>query len=126
MILVDSSIWIDHLRLADARLVQALAERRVVQHPFVTAELALGSIRDRSRLIMMLRLLPQARVIAEDGLYDYIDRNQLYGTGIGMVDAHLLASAAADAGAGVMLWTRDRRLHEQAARLSLAHDEERI
>ncbi|MEP7221327.1 MAG: PIN domain-containing protein [Novosphingobium sp.] len=124
MILVDSSIWIDHLRLADARLALALAERRVVQHPFVTAELALGSIRDRSRLVMMLRLLPQASVVAEEGLYDYIDKNQLYGTGIGMVDAHLLASAAA--GAGVVLWTRDRRLHEQAARLSLAHYEGRI
>jgi len=121
VILVDSSVWIDHLRLADARLALALAERRVLQHPFVTAELALGSIRDRSRLVTMLRLLPQASVVTEVGLYDYIDQNQLYGTGIGMVDAHLLASAAA--GTGILLWTRDRRLREQAARLSLECDE---
>ncbi|MEP6869068.1 MAG: type II toxin-antitoxin system VapC family toxin [Novosphingobium sp.] len=121
MILVDSSIWIDHLRLTNAHLVLALAERRVLQHPFVTAELALGSIRDRARLVTMLRLLPQANVIEDDKLYDYIDECRLFGTGIGMVDVHLLASAADKT--GIVLWTRDRKLSEQAARLSLNYVE---
>ena len=119
MILVDTSLWVDHLRNTEKELVIALLEQQVLHHPFVTAELALGSISNRARLIQMLRLLPQMPTVDETELLDYVEKAELAGTGIGMVDAHLLASAAATAGA--RLWTRDKRLLAQAQRLGLAH-----
>lgn len=119
MILVDSSVWIDHLRSADAGLALALAEGRVVQHSFVTTELALGSLAGRDRFLAMLGLLSPAPVIATEPLLNFISRHRLFGTGLGMVDAHLLASAAEMPGG--RLWTSDRRLAEQAERLDLLH-----
>lgn len=117
MILVDSSIWIDHLRCANAELALALAEGRVVQHGFVTAELALGSLANRDRFIAMLDLLPSAPTIDHSSLLAFITEHRLFGTGLGMVDAHLLASAARLQNATV--WTSDRRLAEQGERLGL-------
>jgi predicted nucleic acid-binding protein len=117
MILVDSSVWIDHLRATEHDLVIALSERRVLQHPMVTLELALGAIPDRNRLITMLRRLPQAPLLDEIALLDYVEEAELPGSGIGLVDAHLLASAACVD--GVSLWTRDRRLRQQSDRLGL-------
>lgn len=119
MILVDSSIWIDHLRGANSALALALAEGRVVQHPFVTAELALGSLADRDRFVQMLGLLEPAPTLDQAALLDFITEQRLFGTGLGMVDAHLLGSAARLSRAAV--WTADRRLGEQAERLGLAY-----
>lgn len=119
MILVDSSIWIGHLRSTDAALAVALAEGRVSQHPFVTAELALGSLANRHRFIAMLGLLPAAPVINQAVLLAFITEHRLFGTGLGMVDAHLLASASESQGA--RLWTADRRLAEQAERIGLSY-----
>lgn len=119
MILVDSSVWIDHLRRSEQELVIALTEHQVIQHPVVTIELALGSLADRARLISMLRFLPQAPIASEDELLDYIDNTGIAGTGIGIADAHLLASAAGTN--DCRLWTRDKRLLAQAKRLDLAY-----
>jgi len=119
MILIDSSIWIDHLRSANAGLALALAEGRVVQHPFVTAELALGSLASRDRFLAMLCLLSPAPLIDTGPLLDFITDRRLFGTGLGMVDAHLLASTASLRAA--RLWTSDRRLAEQAERLGLLY-----
>lgn len=119
MILVDSSIWIDHLRSANAALAVALAEGRIVQHPFVTAELALGSLAQRERFIGMLGLLPAVPPVEQSALLGFVGEHRLFGTGLGMVDAHLLAAAARVDGAG--LWTNDKRLAEQADRLGLSH-----
>lgn len=119
MILVDSSIWIDHLRSANAALAVALAEGGVVQHPFVTAELALGSLAQRDRFVGMLGLLPPAPVVDQTMLLGFVTEQRLFGTGLGMVDAHLLASATH--GEGARLWTNDRRLAEQADRLGLSY-----
>jgi len=118
LILVDSSVWIDHLRSVEPDLVMALSERRVIQHPMVTTELSLGSISHRDRLIGMLRRLPQARLLDEADVLQYIEDAELPGRGIGLVDAHLLASSARCE--DVQLWTRDRRLRQQAERLGLA------
>lgn len=119
MILVDSSIWIDHLRGANAVLAVALAEGRIVQHPFVTAELALGSLAQRDRFIGMLGLLPAAPVVEQSALLGFVMQHRLFGTGLGMVDAHLLASAAHDDEA--RLWTKDKRLADRAGRLGLSY-----
>ena len=118
MILVDSSVWIDHLRKGEPDLVIALSERRVVQHPFVTLELSLGAIPDRLRFIEMLRRLPQATVSHELALIEFIDEAELPGTGVGLIDAHLLAASARSS--GIQLWTHDKRLAKQAERLGLA------
>jgi predicted nucleic acid-binding protein len=118
VILVDTSVWIDHLHLPDPVLALAIAEDRVIHHPFVTAELALGSLPRRSELLETLAFLPSAVVVELDEFLDFVETRRLFATGLGMVDAHLLASASAVA--GTRLWTRDKRLAEQAARLHLA------
>lgn len=119
MILVDSSIWIDHLRNANADLALALSEGRVVQHMFVTAELALGSLSERDKFLSMLGFLPAAPVSDQDQLLLFVTEQKLFGTGLGMVDAHLLASTASQS--DMKLWTLDKRLAGQAERLGLAH-----
>lgn len=118
MILVDTSIWIDHFRRANPRLIEALASHLVLQHPFVTVELALGSIPRRSQTITDLGLLPQAWIIEPKELLEFVDGNRLFGSGIGSIDANLLASTARSP--TVRLWTLDKRLAAQAQRLGLA------
>lgn len=108
MIIVDTSVWIDYLRFGNADLVSALTGGKVLQHPFVTMELALGSIAQRSQFCGMLGDLPQAPIVEHHVVLDFINTKELHGTGIGMVDVHLLASTATAKGA--TLWTRDRRL----------------
>jgi predicted nucleic acid-binding protein len=120
MILVDTSVWIDHLRRANAALALALSEGQVVQHPFVTAELALGSLSEREKFVTMLGYLPAAPVADQAALLCFVADHQLFGTGLGMVDAHLLASAADQP--DLCLWTLDKRLSIHAERLGLSHD----
>ena len=117
MILVDSSVWVDHLRAGDPALADLLSAGQVLAHPFVIGELALGNLRQRDIVLGALKGLPQA-IVADDGeMLDFIDRNALPGLGIGYVDAHLLASAKLSTGT---LWTRDKRLHGAAQRLGIA------
>ena len=118
MILVDTSIWIDHIRAASPQLGQLLMQGMVTQHPFVTAELALGSLANRRHVIEQLRLLPQASVLGHDDLLSFLEESDLSAKGIGLVDAHLLASTAHLANARI--WTRDLRLLAQADRLGVA------
>lgn len=119
MILIDTSIWADHFRSGIAELGLVLARGEAIQHPFVTGELAMGNPPDRRGLIAMLDTLPSAAAAPDRDLYDFIERYDLGGTGIGFVDAHLLASAH---GHRARLWTRDKRLKAQAMRLSLDYD----
>ncbi len=123
MILVDTSIWIDHLRTGDAALVRLLNDNAVLAHPWVTGELALGDLRHRDEVISLLRGLPQAVVADEDEVLRLVDREGLYGTGIGYVDAQLLAATRLTPDA--RLWTRDRRLATVTAQLELDHSEGR-
>lgn len=117
MILVDTSIWVDHLRNGDARLKTLLTEGQVLVHPFVIGELALGNLRKHDTVLQLLGDLPQAITASEAETLDFIKRHALSGLDIGYVDAHLLASARLNA---VHLWTRDKRLHEAAIKLGLA------
>jgi predicted nucleic acid-binding protein len=118
VIIVDTSVWIDHLKSGDAVLVDLLGTGRVLAHSFVTAELALGSLRQRRAVLESLHDLPQASVASDDEVMMLIEREQLYGLGIGYVDAHLLAAARLTSGA--LLWTRDRRLRQAATQLGLS------
>lgn len=119
MVLADTSIWIDHLRSPVPELVSLIGDGRVLVHRFVVGELALGSLARRDELLQALSQMPPIPPIAEADLLDFITEKALFGTGLGFVDANLLASVAAWPGA--RLWTRDRRLREQAGKLSLAH-----
>jgi predicted nucleic acid-binding protein len=118
VILVDTSVWVDHLRAVDETLARLLHGGGVLAHPFVIGELALGNLRQRDLLVDALRDLPQANVATDDETLHFIHRHALFGLGIGYVDAHLLAAARLTAGA--TLWTRDKRLHGVADRLGLA------
>jgi predicted nucleic acid-binding protein len=120
MILADTSIWIDHFRRSDSRLARFLDHGDVVMHPFVLGELALGYVPKIAEMIKDLRTLPKAAVADTDEVLEFVAHRALSGSGIGYVDAHLLASAAL--APETLLWTRDKRLHIVAQSLSLAAD----
>lgn len=118
MILVDTSVWIDHLRNSDAALAELLEKGMVLAHPFVIGELALDSLRQRGVVLGALLGLPRATVADDDEVLRFIDQEKLFGLGIGYVDAHLLAAVRLTGDA--FLWTRDKNLAVAADRLSLA------
>jgi predicted nucleic acid-binding protein len=118
VILVDSSVWVDHLRSGNATLARLLDDGRVIAHPFVVGELALGSMRQREFILTALQDLPQAVVASDIEVLRFINQQALHGLGIGYVDAHLLASVRLTAGGS--LWTRDKRLQSVADRLGVA------
>ncbi len=115
MILVDTAIWVDHLRRGDAQLAGLLDRGAVLMHPFVLGEIACGSLTDRPGLLALLQQLPAAAVAEGSEVLGFIERQSLHGRGIGYVDVHLLASVALTAGAS--LWTRDKRLRSAAQAL---------
>lgn len=108
MILVDTSVWTDHLRKSEPVLIAALEAGRVLMHPFVVGELACGNLNNRGELLSLLRDLPPAPVATDVEALGFIDRHELMGRGIGYLDVHLLASVALAGPA--RLWTRDKRL----------------
>lgn len=114
MLLVDTSVWSDHLRRHDAAMARLLEASDVLAHPFVTGEIACGVFPRRSETLALLNSLPSAPLLGQAEVLGFIERHALAGKGVGFIDIHLLASALV-AGAG--LWTRDRRLAEAAAGL---------
>lgn len=117
MILVDTSVWIDHIGAADPMLITLLGEERVLAHPYVIGEISLGSLRDREVVLGALRDLPSAPVATPEETFYLIERERLFNRGIGFVDASLVASARLRPGA--TLWTRDKRLKKVADELGL-------
>ena len=118
MILVDTSVWIDHLRHGDTELTGFLNAGQVLAHRFVTGELALGSLQNRDMVLGALQGLPQAGVATDEEVMRFIGHHALFGIGIGYIDAHLLAAVRLSPGA--MLWTRNKRLLAASARLGLS------
>jgi len=118
LILVDTSVWVDHLRGGDAQLADLLERGAVLMHPFVVGEIACGSLTDRSSILELLGDLPAAVVAEGEEVLAFIERHVLHGKGIGYVDVHLLASVALTEGA--ILWTRDKRLRMVAEDLGSA------
>jgi predicted nucleic acid-binding protein len=117
MILVDTSVWIDHFRSNELSLVRLLSQNQVLSHPFISGELALGNLQQRKTVLSCLDSLPQAPIVLADEINFFIERHFLFGMGIGLIDAHLLASAKLAANA--RLWTRDKRLLAVAIRMDL-------
>jgi predicted nucleic acid-binding protein len=117
VILVDTSVWVEHLRRGDERLSTLLERELVLAHPHVIGELSLGQPRQRDAL-SNLRDIPSANVASDDEVLHFIEHETLFGSGIGYVDAHLLAATRLTPGA--TFWTRDRRLLAAAEKLGMA------
>ncbi|HHQ41149.1 MAG TPA: type II toxin-antitoxin system VapC family toxin, partial [Chromatiales bacterium] len=115
MILVDTSVWIDHLRTGEPHLVALLERSQVLMHPFVLGELACGNLRRRADVLRHLGALPRSPVATDDEVLRFIEVHRLMGKGIGWIDVHLLAAVALSP--GTRLWTRDRRLDTVARTL---------
>ncbi len=120
MLLVDTSVWVDHLRRGDEALTLALQAGLVWTHSFVVGELACGNLRSRAEVLGLLQALAPMPVSTDKEVLFFIDQHRLMGRGIGYVDVHLLASVQLGGG---RLWTRDKRLHTVAAELGLAHSD---
>jgi predicted nucleic acid-binding protein len=117
LILADTSVWIDHLRSGNRELQKLLEQGQIVIHPFVIAELGLGSLPERARTLALLDLLPQATVARMEEVRLTIEARRLYNHGIGLVDAHLIASCLIHP--PMLLWTKDKRLRKVAESLHL-------
>lgn len=120
MILVDTSVWVDHLRAGHSTLGRLLERGLVMAHPWVIGELALGHLSHRRNIVRLLTGLPQATVATTEEILTLVERYQLYGLGIGYVDAQLLAATRLTPDAE--LWTNDNRLAAAASRLGCAAD----
>jgi predicted nucleic acid-binding protein len=116
VVLVDTSLWITHLRHGVTALVRLLEDGRVATHPAVIGELACGSLRQRATTLELLQRLPRALVASDDEALHFVDHHGLFGRGLGWIDVHLLAASALS---HFQLWTADRRLHDAGRRLRL-------
>ncbi|MGB3634222.1 MAG: type II toxin-antitoxin system VapC family toxin [Rubrobacteraceae bacterium] len=121
MILVDTSVWIDHLRSGEPLLAELLEGVEVIMHPYVLGELACGNLKNRRETLSLLGNLPMSPTATEHEVLEFIEYRTLMGRGIGYIDVHLLASTILNGAA--RLWTRDKRLAQVAAELELAFDE---
>jgi len=117
VILVDTSIWVDHFRMADERLARYITLDEIFAHPFVIGELAMGTLPQRPQSLRMLDKIEKISVARDSEVLAFVDRRGLHGIGIGYIDAHLLT--ATQLTPGTALWTRDKRLHAAAVRLGL-------
>jgi predicted nucleic acid-binding protein len=116
LILVDTSVWVDHLRRGNPRLSALLDGGLVLVHPFVLGELALGRLKRRTEVLGLLGEMPRAEAASHEETIEFVNRHDLVGCGVGWVDVHLLVSTALT---GAKLWTLDRRLAAAAGRLAL-------
>ncbi len=117
VILVDTSVWIDHLRRGNNRLVAMLNNGEVLCHPFVIGEVACGHLQNRDEVLNLLKALPEVRIAEHSEVLHFVNMDKLYGRGLGWVDLHLLASASLTR---CSLWTLDKRLQSVSAELKVS------
>lgn len=118
MVLVDTSLWVEHLRRGHEEVASLLLKGEVVCHRFVIGELACGFIQNRDEIMSLLRSLPSAVEADHDEVMGFLDQNRLMGKGLGFIDIHLLASAFLS---GTPLWTLDQKLRRESLRLGIAY-----
>ena len=119
MILVDTSVWIDHLQSGDKMLAHLLENTQVLAHPFVIGELACGNLSNRTEVLALLADLPKVAMATDEEVLFFIEQHQLMGRGVGYIDAHLLSSTFL--GGPAKIWTRDKRLAALAVELDKAY-----
>lgn len=117
MILVDTSVWVSHLREGNSKLERLLTDGDVLCHPFIIGELACGSLKNRSEILTLLNALPKADILDDEEVLLFIKKNNLMGKGLGLIDIHLLASAVLSEAA---LWTLDAKLKHEAHILGMS------
>lgn len=116
--MVDTSVWVSHLRYGDAHLQELLRDGLVACHPFVIGELACGNLQRRREILTLLQALPSAQVAGDEEILEFIEQRRLMGRGVGFVDVHLLASVILTA---IPLWSTDKRLREVALDLGISY-----
>jgi hypothetical protein len=117
MILADTSVWVDHLRAENAEMSKLLDDVQIVMHPLIVGELALGSLWERKKILAFLDMLPRVRVARLDEVREMVETRSLYSRGIGLIDAHLIASIFLNP--PTLLWTKDKRLAGVAESLGI-------
>jgi predicted nucleic acid-binding protein len=117
MVLVDTSVWISHLREGNARLKNLLLDGEVVCHPFVIGELACGNLKNRADILLLLQSLPVATQAAHEEVMRFLEDHRLMGKGLGYIDVHLMASALLT---GAPIWTLDKSLHQVSTKLGIS------
>jgi len=118
VILVDSSIWMDHFRKQNTHLIAVLERDEACIHPFVIGEVACGNLKNRKEIIDLLHALPDVQKAEDDEILFFIERHHLNGRGVGLIDIHLLAACLM---AGCRLWTADKRLQKVAREMHIEH-----
>jgi predicted nucleic acid-binding protein len=118
MVLVDTSVWVEHLREGTIGLEELLDDGQVICHPFIIGELACGNLKNRGEVLSLLQALPMAIRVEHEEVMQFIENNNLMGKGLGYIDMHLLASAILTK---VPLWTHDRKLKEISSKLNLEY-----
>jgi predicted nucleic acid-binding protein len=118
MVLVDTSVWVSHLREGNPRLVSLLNDGDVVCHPFIVGELACGNLRNRAEILSLLHSLPMADQAEHEEVLQFVESNDLMGRGLGYVDVHLLASAVLS---GVPIWTLDKKLRAACSKVDVCY-----
>jgi len=116
MTLVDTSVWVDHFRKDNVILRELLVNAKVVVHPFIVGELACGNLRNRTEIVQLLSELPQATIAEHSEVLNLVESNKLYGSGMGWIDAHLIASALLS---GVTIFTHDKAIAEAISKLEI-------
>jgi len=116
MVIVDTSVWVSHLREGNTKLERLLNDGDVICHPFIVGELACGSLDNRSEILSLLQALPMATQAEYEEVMQFIESNKLMGKGLGHIDVHLIASAVLT---GVPIWTLDKKLDEVSSKLGL-------
>ena len=119
MVLVDTSVWIDHFRNENDRLVKLLNNGEVFSHPFIIGEIACGKIKNRLEIITSLQSLPQSLIVDHEEVMLFIEKKKIMGQGLGYIDITLLVSSILT---GIPLWTLDKRLNEIARKFDIHHE----
>jgi predicted nucleic acid-binding protein len=123
MVLVDTSVWVLHLRERNTELEKLLNDGDVVCHPFIIGELACGNLKNRSEILSLLQALPMATQAEHEEVMQFIDKYRLMGKGLGYIDMHLLASALLTE---VPIWTLDKKLNEVSIKLGIGFNKDLI
>ena len=121
MVLVDTSVWIDHFRKENRQLASLLEREEVVLHAFVLGELACGNLRNRKEILSLLHALPSVTKADEDEVLCFIQHRGLMGRGLGLIDMHILASCHM---ARCLLWTKDKRLKAVAEEMNIGYGQQ--
>jgi predicted nucleic acid-binding protein len=116
MVLVDTSVWISHLRMGNTPLARLLENEEAACHPFIIGELACGNLRNRSEILSLLQSLPKSIEATHEEVMEFIGNHSLMGKGLGYIDTHLLASAVLS---GIPIWTLDKKLKIISAQLAI-------